>query len=210
MQADHYIVRLNQVEAGIPPWKKEDLINRVIQVNGYVRGSATVDFESVDGSTDDAYMSTVFSVHEDKTGRKVDQERSKMHNASGGVRGKLVAIFYASRGAVVQTEQRTVSVTFCVSVPNGSEAVFLSGNLNGWNPAGLALRMTDGCVATAALDLPHGQNVEYKYTRGSWTTVEKTADQRDMPNRMIRIDAGDTGSLKITDTVQAWADFAAE
>lgn len=89
MQADHYITRLRETD--ISPINQ--LIDRVLEANGYARGGATVDFQFVT-SIDDAYMTSLYLMHEKNTGRKIDSERSKMHNVRGAVTGKLTAIFY--------------------------------------------------------------------------------------------------------------------
>ena len=34
---------------------------------------------------------------------------------------------------------QNVVVTFCVRVPESTNAVFLSGNFNGWNPKGTSM-----------------------------------------------------------------------
>jgi hypothetical protein len=90
MQADHYIMRVQETDMPI-----ERLINGVLAANGYTRGGATVDFK-FENSIDDAYMTALFLSHEQNTGKKIDMGRSKMHNVSGAVTGKLTAIFYAS------------------------------------------------------------------------------------------------------------------
>lgn len=91
MQADYYIIRLN--ETAIMP--REQLIDTVLEVNGYIRGTAPVDFQFAT-SIDAAYMTTLVLMHEEKSGKKADPDRSRMHNISGGATGKLSAIFYTT------------------------------------------------------------------------------------------------------------------
>ena len=94
IQADHYIIRMEPLK--IQPRNDDDLnylINHVLKVNGYYRGSATVDFAIVE-TVDEVYMYTLSMMYEEKTGYKVDYERSKMHNLSGSAKGKVIAIFH--------------------------------------------------------------------------------------------------------------------
>ncbi len=57
--------------------------------------------------------------------------------------------------------------------------VFLAGSLplvGTWKPDGLKLtRQPDGTY-TADLNIPVGQTLEFKFTRGNWSTVEKNTD----------------------------------
>jgi hypothetical protein len=48
-----------------------------------------------------------------------------------------------------------------------------------------------------------GGTISYKYTRGSWTSVEKGAQGEELPNRQLIIPG--TNSV-VTDTVLRWAD----
>ena len=98
------------------------------------------------------------------------------------------------------------TVTFLVSVPATTPAdaqLYLSGNhtsVGPWQPAGHPLTRTDDGTWQAELSLPVGWELEYKFTRGSWPTVEKTADGTDLPNRTAEVTPG----LVLRDTVAAW------
>ncbi|WP_151086140.1 alpha/beta hydrolase-fold protein [Hymenobacter baengnokdamensis] len=80
-------------------------------------------------------------------------------------------------------------VTFrLTSIPANTPAgatIYLTGSCNGWttdDPAfALAFDPADGSYA---LTIPPGRGLlEYKFTRGSWATIETDADNRAMPNR---------------------------
>jgi hypothetical protein len=88
-QADHYIIRVHP--ANVMP--VDLLIVRVIEANGYVLGSATVDFR-FETQIDDAYMAGLVFVHQENTGMPIDMGQSRTHNVSGSVTGRLVAIHY--------------------------------------------------------------------------------------------------------------------
>jgi len=82
-----------------------------------------------------------------------------------------------------------------------SDTVYIAGNFNEWNAAGTAMKRT-GDIAAAEIDLGKLNKVEYKYTRGSWATVEKAADGTEINNRKI-----DSSKSRIVyDTIQNWAD----
>jgi predicted alpha/beta superfamily hydrolase len=78
--------------------------------------------------------------------------------------------------------QVTLKVT---SIPSNTETGFVlyaAGSFNGWNPAGTAL-ISDG-VGNYTCTIPEGKGVvEYKFTRGSWSTVEGNATGKVIPNR---------------------------
>ena len=86
--------------------------------------------------------------------------------------------------------------------------VFLAGSLplvGTWKPDGLKLtRQPDGTY-TADLNIPVGQTLEFKFTRGNWSTVEKNTDGSDRPNRQLTVKA-DTKQLEAT--VDRWTDAA--
>ena len=79
--------------------------------------------------------------------------------------------------------------------PNPEAKLFIASSANGWNP---------GAEANTSLALPGGPNdrafrwvfdvpravaarrdVQFKFTRGSWATVEVSADGADIPNRTL-------------------------
>ena len=107
-------------------------------------------------------------------------------------------------------ENVSCTVELRVEVPEATDAlggsVYVAGDLvelGGWNAAGLALIRVDDTHWSASVNLPCGKTFEYKYTRGSWGTVEKGATGEEMANRTSRASADPT---VINDVVQSWAD----
>ncbi len=93
-----------------------------------------------------------------------------------------------SRAEVPSSQRDTALVTFHVTVPSTTppgDPVFIVGDFQGWNPGDPAYQLTDlgGLVYEIALDLTVGATIEYKFTRGSWVTVEKGASGEEIPNR---------------------------
>jgi hypothetical protein len=96
VQSDHYIIRMIPPAAGqeIDEIRRQRLITEILNANGYLVGSATVDFQlSEQALSDDLYVFTMMA-YRDRTGKKVDMNRCKVHNFSGNtVRGKMLALF---------------------------------------------------------------------------------------------------------------------
>ena len=109
----------------------------------------------------------------------------------------------------------TVVVRFSVlppdNLPSGA-VLHLSGNLPAlggvWKPDSVALRPgRDGRWRTE-LRLPRGATLRYKLTLGSWGTVEKSADGRDIENRSLQLDSP-SGDLDVQIAVPRFGDATA-
>ena len=105
--------------------------------------------------------------------------------------------------------QLTLTLT---SVPANTPAgatLYVAGSFNSWNPAapGYRLAAQPGGTYTCTLPTTVRGVVEYKFTRGSWPTVETTAAGTSVPNRTTTIPA--TGALTISTTVAGWQDLLA-
>ncbi|MEE2789252.1 MAG: hypothetical protein VX589_18085 [Myxococcota bacterium] len=76
-----------------------------------------------------------------------------------------------------------------------------------WNPADPDLRMTrSGLTATLDIELPHLAEVDYKFTRGAWCTVEKRVrDCQEVTNRKQIVNCGGP-QQNVTDVVEQWFD----
>ena len=70
------------------------LIPEILAANGYILGCGLVDFQVDELALQDSLFVFSMKAFEERTGRKVDMGRSKVHAFSGtGVRGKLLAVF---------------------------------------------------------------------------------------------------------------------
>ena len=102
----------------------------------------------------------------------------------------------SSLPASLSIQPRPVAVTFRVRVPDGmppGDAVYLPGNidqLGPWDPG--KLRMTDkgGGIWEATITVLDGTEIQYKYTRGTWETVEWWGDIIGFINRSITVNGG--------------------
>ncbi|TWU28354.1 HEAT repeat domain-containing protein [Bythopirellula polymerisocia] len=100
------------------------------------------------------------------------------------------------------------SVTFQVHVPQSTPAddvLYITGNhfaLGNWNPKGLSLERKDSGVYEVQVRLPKGSNIQYKITRGSWETVEKDKNNKELPNRILEA----SSDRIVTIRVAQWSD----
>jgi len=98
----------------------------------------------------------------------------------------------------------TVMRRFRVEVPEGtdiSSPVYLALSSNDWAHIPLEWAQDEPNIATSMVAVPRGEWVDYKYTRGDWSTVEKYADCSEAANRY---GFGKAHPVKL-DSVEAWA-----
>jgi len=100
-----------------------------------------------------------------------------------------------TNGNLYAGEPQADSVTFRVTVPSNTPAngpVYISGSFNSWNAADPVYQLTKGSdgVYGITLNLPAGTAVQYKFTRGSWTTVEAASSGADISNRTLTPSGG--------------------
>ncbi len=98
--------------------------------------------------------------------------------------------------------QVTINVTLPVNTPQG-EDIYIAGSFNSWNPADLAYKLTQkpGNVYTIDIAAQTG-TIKFKFTRGSWATVEATANGSFRPDREFTFGNGQTIDL----TIDGWED----
>ena len=95
--------------------------------------------------------------------------------------------------------QVTLRIT---SIPENTpteSTIYLAGSVNGWNPSdNNSIMQADGFGAYQLVIPEATGTVEYKFTRGSWPTVEGNAAGGFLPNRTFTF---------ITLTIQSWEDI---
>jgi predicted alpha/beta superfamily hydrolase len=87
-------------------------------------------------------------------------------------------------------------------------AIYLSGEFNGWNPKDEAARLIKNENGRYQI-LLKGVNAaayQFKFTRGSWNTVETDAAGKDIGNRSLLIQS----DTSVTFSIAAWKDGFAE
>jgi predicted alpha/beta superfamily hydrolase len=100
-------------------------------------------------------------------------------------------------------------VTFVIdSIPAYTpqeDYLYIAGNFNGWDPGDINHRMAkneeEKWTITLAAAAP-GTIIQFKFTRGSWETVEKGANGEELNNRSFTYGNGDTVSCIIYNWAQ--------
>lgn len=99
----------------------------------------------------------------------------------------LKRILTALLGLLGTTTARAQLTLRVPAVPPDTPAdavLYVAGSFNEWNPASPAHVLTRAADGSYEITLPAGSGtIEYKFTRGSWATVETAAGQADAPNR---------------------------
>ncbi len=94
------------------------------------------------------------------------------------------------------------------AIPGNTPAgqpIYITGNFNNWDPGDARYRMQLNPDSTYTIDLPPGfGTVEYKFTRGDWTTVEKDVCGYETENRSLVISEADT----VVNAIESWNDLA--
>ncbi|GIE91312.1 TIM-barrel domain-containing protein [Actinoplanes regularis] len=112
--------------------------------------------------------------------------------------------------AALTVPVRPVDVTFRVLAPPGTPAgatLYLPGNiteLGPWDPGKLAMTDRGAGVWEATITVPDGTDIQYKYTRGTWETVEDWGSIVGTNNRAVTVDGGITRTMLVDDTSTAW------
>ena len=113
---------------------------------------------------------------------------------------------------VIDGWEKRASYSFIVkklpdNTPRGSE-LYITGNFNGWNPRNPLARLhanIDGTYRIAVYsDLPR---LEFKFTRGTWASVEARESGKSRPNRVIFRNANiDHQAIELE--IAGWEDLA--
>ncbi len=126
--------------------------------------------------------------------------------------GSLSAAYLgaAALGAVTVHGAGLVPLRFFVHVPAFTDRVYVAGDasaLGPWNPGLVSLAIVPPLGSdlwTVEVPVAAGVEVKYKYTRGTWESVEVHADGTDLGDRVVAPPAGET---VVRDTVDRWRDF---
>ncbi len=103
--------------------------------------------------------------------------------------------------------QVTVRIDKLPAQTPGDAPVYIAGDFNGWNPGDSQYRLREDTAGFYGITLkarPEGTVIQFKFTRGSWETVEKGASGEEIANRQFTYGNGDTLHLKILN----WADLS--
>ena len=85
-----------------------------------------------------------------------------------------------------------------------NQPLYIVGNFNNWDPGDERFQMVMNSDSTWSIELPPGfGTVEYKFTRGDWTTVEKDICGYEVDNRQAIIGDQDT----VVEQIASWNDL---
>lgn len=102
--------------------------------------------------------------------------------------------------------QLTIKITALPENTPSADSIYIAGNFNTWNPGNadfIVKKQADG-THQIIINPPVG-NVEFKFTRGNWATVEGNAQGGQRPNRVINY----TGQPKTEEvSILTWEDLA--
>jgi metallo-beta-lactamase class B len=111
--------------------------------------------------------------------------------------GRIPRAFYSLTACFLGLAVHAANLTIQVRVPADSGTVYLAGNipaLGPWDPHKFPMH-GDGTNRTATIDLPNGAALEFKFTRGSWETVETTSSGGSTTNRIWDMPASSTNRI---------------
>lgn len=84
------------------------------------------------------------------------------------------------------------------------QPIYITGNFNNWDPGENRYQLTLGPDSAYYYTLPPGfGQVDYKFSRGDWTTVEKGICGEEIDNRSLNTNAVDTAIVSIA----SWNDL---
>lgn len=98
--------------------------------------------------------------------------------------------------------QLTINITSVPASTPPADTLYIAGSFNNWNPGHASYRLTNQGNGTYNITLiPPVGIIEYKFTRGSWATVEANAAGGFIPNRTYNYTGG-TQSIDVS--VAGW------
>lgn len=115
---------------------------------------------------------------------------------------KLLLTLFAWCWLTVTFAQLTLIITNVPPNTPAGDSIYIAGNFNNWNPGApsyIVQKQPNG-TRQIILNPPTGQ-VEFKFTRGSWATVEGTVQGAQRPNRVASYN-GQAQTLQVT--IDGW------
>lgn len=88
------------------------------------------------------------------------------------------------------------------NTPTGS-SIYIAGNFNGWDPGNAAQLLTTNTNGKLQVLVSGSGSMEFKFTRGTWATVEGSETGGFLPNRTFTF--GTTDTLYVT--ILSWEDL---
>jgi hypothetical protein len=102
---------------------------------------------------------------------------------------------------------RSVAVTFVVQIPPStplSDSVYITTDVSNWDPRAILMTRIDALHYRATTNFASGTVFHYKYTRGSFRTIEVGQNGLNDPPHTFQVNEAD--ALRRDDVVYHWAD----
>ena len=123
-----------------------------------------------------------------------------------------IAVLVAAAATPATATARDAMVTFKVKVPDDTPAdasIYISGNIDAlgpWDPGKVKLGKIGERTYAITLILKPGTTFLYKFTRGSWESVEKGRFYEEIPDRQHHVIGDETVPVR----VETWRDYSGE
>ena len=101
----------------------------------------------------------------------------------------------------------TLEIVLSVPPTTVDSKIYITGShdlIGDWNGAGKQLKEIAPGLFTVSVEFNQTAQIEFKFTRGSFETVEKSKHGTEISNRIANVKLGKTTSKKLN--VEAWAD----
>lgn len=119
---------------------------------------------------------------------------------------KRIALALLSLWSICSFAQVTIRITSIPANTPANATIYIAGDMNTWDPASAAHIMQPDGLGVRQIVIPEGTGtVGFKFTRGSWPTVEGNASGGFLPDRHFTF----TGSPQtINLTILSWEDLS--
>lgn len=118
--------------------------------------------------------------------------------------GSFATIFFLLLYASGIQAQVTFKIISLPSSTPQNASIYMAGSFNGWNPGDPAYSLTLNDANQHEITMPSGSgSIEFKFTRGSWESVEGTENGTFIPNRTFTYGNGQTVEI----TILGWEDM---
>ena len=102
--------------------------------------------------------------------------------------------------------QLTITVSSVPAETPPEATLYVAGSFNGWDPGQSTYALTNHMDGTYSITFtPSPGTHEFKFTRGSWATVEGNAEGGFRPNRTLQYNGG---AQQTTLTIDGWEDIS--
>src|SRR6188474_1039017 len=103
----------------------------------------------------------------------------------------MMATFLMMLATVSNYAQLTIAVSSVPANTPPDSTIYIAGNFNDWDPGNEEYALTNHQNGTYSITFfPNPGSLEFKFTRGSWATVEGNAAGGFRPNRTLQYNGG--------------------